>query len=196
MRLFVAAELPEPVREALATWARGALGRGGDPRRIGPDALHLTLCFLGEQPPTAVRVVARALEACTELLAAVDDLSVGPPVWLPPRRPRVLAVEISDPLGALRALHATLAATLEDGLGWERRRERFRPHVTVARMRPGSQRARELPPTPVLRFAPVAATLFRSSLRPDGARYDSLATVASPGSSVRGVSYGDFPERP
>ena len=196
MRLFVAAELPEHVREALAAWARGALGRGADPRRIGPDALHLTLCFLGEQPPTSVGVVASALEACTELLAAVDELSVGPPVWLPPRRPRGLPVEVADPLGALHALHATLAATLEDGLGWERPRERFRPHVTVARMRPGSQRARELPPTPVLSFAPVAATLLRSSLHPDGARYDSLATVTSPGSSVRGVSYGDFPERP
>ena len=196
MRLFVAAELPEHVRDALAAWARGALGRGEDPRRISPDALHLTLCFLGEQPPTAVGVVASALEACTELLDAVDELSVGPPVWLPPRRPRVLAVEISDPLGALRALQAALARTLEDGLGWERRRERFRPHVTVARMRPGSQRARELPPTPVLRFAPVAAALLRSTLHPDGARYDPLVTVGSPESSVRGVSYGDFPERP
>ena len=196
MRLFVAAELPEHVREALAAWARGALGRREHLRRIDPDALHLTLCFLGEQPPTAVDVVASALEACAELLVAVGELSVGPPAWLPPRRPRVLAVEISDPLGALHALHAALAAALEDGIGWERRRERFRPHVTVARMRPGSQRARELPPTPALRFAPVAATLLRSTLHPDGARYDALATVASPASSVRGVSYGKSPERP
>ena len=196
MRLFVAAELPEHVREALAAWARGALGRREDLRRIDPDALHLTLCFLGEQPPAAVGIVAGALEACAELLDAVGELCVGPPAWLPPRRPRVLAVEISDPLGALHALHAGLAATLEDGLGWEHRRERFRPHVTVARMRPGSQRARELPPTPALRFAPVAATLLRSTLHPDGARYDPLASVASPPSSVRGVSYGNHPERP
>lgn len=196
MRLFVAAELPEHVRDALAAWARGALGRREQLRRIDPDALHLTLCFLGEQPPAAVGVVAGALEACAELLAAVDELAVGPPVWLPPQRPRVLAVEISDPLGTLRELHAALALALEDALGWERRRERFRPHVTLARMRPGSQRARELPPTPALRFAPVAATLLRSTLHPDGARYDPLATVASPLSSVRGVSYGNPPERP
>ena len=68
--------------------------------------------------------------------------------------------------------------------------------MTVARMRPGSQRARELPPTPALSFSLYAATLFRSTLRPDGARYDPLATVALPTSSVRGVTYGDFPERP
>jgi len=196
MRLFVAAELPEHVREALAAWARGALGRGEDPRRVHQDALHLTLCFLGEQPPAAVGVVAGVLEACAELLAAVGDLRVGAPVWLPPRLPRVLAVEISDPLGTLRALHAALAAALEGAIGWERRRERFRPHVTVARMRPGSQRARELSPTPALSFSLCAATLFRSTLHPDGARYDPLATVAVPASSVRAVTYGDFPERP
>jgi len=196
MRLFVAAELPEHVCDALATWARGALGRGVEPRRIEPGALHLTLCFLDEQPPSAVAVVARALEASAELLASVGELSVGAPVWLPPRLPRVLAVEISDPQGTLGALQGALATALEGALGWERRRERFRPHVTVARMRPGSQRARELPPTPALRFAPVAATLFGSTLHPDGARYDPLASVAAPASSVRDVPYGDLPERP
>ncbi len=196
MRLFVAAELPEHVRDALAAWARGALGRREELRRIEPEALHLTLCFLGEQPPAAVAACAGALEACAELLAAVGELSLGAPAWLPPRRPRVLAVEVLDPQGTLRALHGALAAALEDALGWERERGRFRPHVTVARMRPGSQRARALPPTPPLRFAPVAATLLRSTLHPDGARYDPLASVAAPASSVRGVPYGDFPERP
>ena len=196
MRLFVAAELPEQVREALAAWGRGALGRREELRRIAPDALHLTLCFLGEQPPWAVAAVASALEGSAQRLAAVGELCVGAPAWLPPRLPRVLAVEIADPQETLRALHAELAAALEGALGWERRRGRFRPHVTVARMRPGSQRARELPPTPALAFAPVAATLFRSTLHPDGACYDALASVASPPSSVRGVPYGDFPERP
>jgi len=177
MRLFVAAELPDEVRDELAHWTRGAVGRGELLRRLDPGSLHLTLCFLGEQPPASVGLAARALAGCTELVAAAVDLHLGAPVWLPPRRPRVLAVEVGDPAGALRALRDALVTELADVLGWDPGRERFRPHVTVARMRPGSQRARELQPTPALRFEAVAATLFRSTLDPGGARYEALAST-------------------
>ena len=177
MRLFVAAELPDEVRDALARWARDAVGRGEQPRRLDPASLHLTLCFLGEQPPSAVAPIARALVASAEHAAAVCDLRLGAPAWLPPRRPRVLAVEVGDPAGTLRELRETLVAELAALLGWDPGRERFRPHVTVARMRPGSQRARELPPTPPLRFAATTVTLFRSTLDPGGARYEALAST-------------------
>jgi RNA 2',3'-cyclic 3'-phosphodiesterase len=179
MRLFVAAELPVAVRDELAHWTRAAVGRGAQPRRLEADSLHLTLCFLGEQPSAAVTEVAAALAERAELLAAVGELGLGAPVWLPPRRPRVLAVEVGDPAGALRALRDAIAGDLERCLDWEPARERFRPHVTVARMSAGSQRARELPPTPSLRFAPTAATLFRSTLDPGGARYEPLVSVAA-----------------
>ena len=178
MRLFVAVELPRTVRDELAHWARAALGRGANPRRLDVGALHLTLCFLGEQDPAAVAAIAGVLSACAGRLAAVEELALGAPLWLPTRNPRVLAVGVGDPTGALGALQDALAGELARLLGWDRRRERFRPHVTVARMRPGSHRARALPPTPALRFAPAAATLFRSTLDPDGARYEPLASEA------------------
>jgi RNA 2',3'-cyclic 3'-phosphodiesterase len=177
LRLFVAAELPDRVSDQLAQWTLAAVGRGEQPRRLDPALLHLTLCFLGEQPPSAVAPIARALGESAELVAAVSDLRLGAPAWLPPRRPRVLAVEVGDPSGALGALREALVAELAAILAWDPGRERFRPHVTVARMRPGSQRARWLPPTPPLRFAPTAATLFRSALDPGGARYEALAST-------------------
>ena len=179
MRLFLAAELPQDVRDELAHWTRAVVGRGEQPRRLEAAALHLTLCFLGEQPPSAVAAAAAALGEHVELLAAVEELRLGAPVWLPPRRPRVLAVEVGDPSGALRALRDALVGELAAVLAWDPGRERFRPHVTVARMRAGSQRARELPPTPALRFAPSAATLFRSTLHPAGARYEPLASITT-----------------
>ncbi len=191
MRLFIAAELPEPVRDALAAWTRAAVGRGADPRRVDPGALHLTLAFLGEQPASALDALRAALDACAAPLDTVRDLRLGAPAWLSPRRPRVLAVEVGDPDGTLGALHAALLAQLAAAIAFAPARERFRPHVTVARMRPGSQRARALEPTPALSFAPVAATLFRSTLRPDGARYDALASLAAAPSSVRDIAYGD-----
>jgi 2'-5' RNA ligase len=180
LRLFVAVEPPEQVRGELANWARRALGRGSGARRLAPESLHLTMCFLGEQPPAVVEEIAAVLAGQIKAFAAVEELAVGAPAWLPPRRPRVLAVEVGDPEGTLRDLHGALSRELAACLAWQPPHERFRPHITLARMRPGSERARELEPTPPLIFAPTALTLFRSSLDPGGAIYAPLASVPPP----------------
>lgn len=177
LRLFLAADPPQALCEELALWLRRAVGRSAAIRRLAPESLHLTLCFLGEQQPGAVDQIAALLGLMLEPFAAVERLAVGAPVWLPPRRPRVLAVEIGDPDGTLRALHERLTRELVATLGWQPPHGRFRPHITVARMHPGSERPRELPPTPPLRFAPSALTLFRSSLEPGGAVYTALASI-------------------
>jgi len=49
-RLFVALDLPEDAREALAAWGRKVASPDGAERRlrlVPADALHVTLCFLG-----------------------------------------------------------------------------------------------------------------------------------------------------
>ena len=171
LRLFIAAEPPPAVRDQLAQWARGAIGRSGEIRRLAADSLHLTLCFLGEQPPSAIESRGHVGRHGVRPLAAVEQLNLGAPLWLPPRRPRVLAVGVGDPSGGLQALRDALVEALSSTLDWQPARERFRPHISLARMRPGTTRARELPPTPQLTFTPTAATLFRSDLDPTGASY-------------------------
>ena len=111
---------------------------------------------------------------------AIAELSLGAPLWLPPRRPRALAVEVRDESGALLALKGdvlnALAAVSEADLAAERRR--FRPHVTVARLRERIRpQERQLAPTPALAFAPESLALYRSFLARDGARYESLTSV-------------------
>lgn len=176
-RLFVAACLPDGARGELARWARVALlGRLGV-RRLEPDTLHLTLCFLGEQPLSCVSELAGVLSGVAEAVAAVGELAVGAPAWLPSRRPRALAVEIGDPEGALRSLQGLLAADIAATIDWQPGTQRFRPHVTVARMRPGSERPGELVPTPQLSFACEKVVLLRSHLEREGARYEELASV-------------------
>jgi 2'-5' RNA ligase len=182
-RLFVAACLPDGARGELARWARVALlGRLGV-RRLEPDTLHLTLCFLGDHPLSCVSELAGVLGGAAEAVAAVGELAVGAPAWLPPRRPRALAVEIGDPEGALRSLQGLLAADIAATIDWQPATQRFRPHVTVARMRPGSTRSGaggppgELVPTPQLSFACEKVVLLRSHLEREGARYEELASV-------------------
>jgi 2'-5' RNA ligase len=184
-RLFVAVDLPALVRERLAGWAKTAVagvfsGRTAMPRLLGPDSMHLTLCFLGNRPTSESRPLGDAVGACARV---VGELSLGAPLWLPPRRPRVLAVEVHDEGGSLQALKddvlTALAGVCDADLASERRR--FRPHVTVARLRERTRpRERELAPTPALSFAPESVALYRSFLAAEGATYEALASVALP----------------
>jgi 2'-5' RNA ligase len=177
-RLFVAIDPPARVREALCAWARGAVGpvrgRGSGASRplrlLAPELLHVTICFLGSRPVEEIGALAEALGECA---TAVGEMSVGAPLWLPPRRPRALAVELHEPSGELARLHDALGLALAVE---EARHRRFRPHITLARMREGvAPRARELPPTPQLAFAPRELVLYRSWLSPEGAEYEALA---------------------
>jgi RNA 2',3'-cyclic 3'-phosphodiesterase len=191
-RLFVAVDPPPAVREGLVEWAREAVADWGPwstgrprraqraPRVLQADALHLTLCFLGSRPVNEIEALGAVVEASTE---AAGELSVGAPLWLPPRRPHALAVEIRDSDGALGGLQAGLSQALSHASAWEPERRRFRPHITLVRMRPGSvpvldgERA-ALPATPQLRFTPESVVLYRSMPGAGGSTYEPLATSA------------------
>jgi RNA 2',3'-cyclic 3'-phosphodiesterase len=193
-RLFVAVDPPPAVCERLAAWAREvALGPGLGPdagkdrrlRLLEARALHLTLCFLGSRPVAEVDGITTALDACE---APVGELLVGAPLWLPPRRPRALAVAIVDREGELARLQAMVLDAVAGAIDWQPGRRRFRAHVTLARMsaraagsrRPAGEEA-PLPPTPPLGFTPRSVVLYRSWLSPTGAAYEALATrVLSP----------------
>ena len=158
-------------------------GRGTLPamRLLEPEALHVTLCFLGGRPVGEIEAIASVLSGCT---TPVGALSLGAPLWLPPRRPRALAVEVHDRDGGLTRLHEGLRGALADATGWQAERRRFKAHITVARMRGRSAGWRRfaqageppLPATPPLSFTPAAVVLYRSWLSPAGASYQALAT--------------------
>jgi 2'-5' RNA ligase len=108
----------------------------------------------------------------------VGELSVGAPLWLPPRHPRALAVELHDEDHKLARLQADVAEALDEVApdGHEQgAKRRFRPHVTVARMgRGAAPRERALPPTPALSFVAGELVLYRSWLSPEGASYEAV----------------------
>jgi 2'-5' RNA ligase len=182
VRLFVALELPEPARAALAAFRDAA-----DPviwRPVPDAALHITLAFLGNRPEedaTTVSAVLRAVVAAREpgAAAAAPALGLGAALLLPPRRPRVLCVSVSDPTGALAALQSAVSAGLAAAGVFEPEARPFRAHATVARLRPGARAPRSIAAAPdPVGFAGGPLTLFRSRLHPHGARYEPLTRVS------------------
>jgi 2'-5' RNA ligase len=180
-RLFVALELPEDVRAALERWRSAVLGGVDGLRSIPLESLHVTLCFLGALPVSQIEPIGAAVADALRRSGgsgAVPGLALGPPTWLPRRRPNVLAVGVEDRRGALAAAQSAVAGALVEG-GWFSPESRpFLAHVTVARVARG-RRVRPvevISPAP-LEFAGAAITLFRSRADPRGARYEALRSV-------------------
>ncbi len=150
-------------------------------RRVGVDGLHITVCFLGEQPLDLVEEIGEIVRGAVIDLAtggfSAGPLAVGAPVWLPPRRPRALALEIHDEAGGLTALYEDLRLRLGSAIGWEPERRRLRAHITLARLRTWAPPPECVEPTPALVFEPESITLYRSRLEPDGAVYEGLLRV-------------------
>ena len=178
MRLFVAAEPPAGVRDALAGWAQAAVGEDPDLRLVAAPALHLTLAFLGERPDGEVAVLAPELARALSRATPPRDAHVLEPLWLAPRRPHVLTVGVADPGGLLTALQEAVVAACTRAIAWEPERRAFRPHVTVARVRRNARvRPRELPALPDAargRWSTGGVTLLRSHTGGGGAQYEAL----------------------
>ncbi|MEZ5722751.1 MAG: RNA 2',3'-cyclic phosphodiesterase [Paracoccaceae bacterium] len=175
MRAFVALDLPEALVVPLSRLQAGlTVGRP-----VPAENLHLTLAFLDEVADVTVHDIAEALDA---LRLAPVALALSGLELLGGRRPAVLAVGAKGP--GLENLHAKVMRVAREA-GVALPRERFRPHVTIARfpreMGPKDQRrlgeflalngAFVLPETPAL-----AVTLYRSHLTHEGAHYEPLAT--------------------
>jgi 2'-5' RNA ligase len=165
------------VCEVLERWRSTAPGGVRGLRDVDRAALHVTLCFLGWRSEREIEDIGAACAAAVAGWGPLT-LSLGDPVWLPPRRPRVLAAGIKDRSAALAGLQAALSKELGAG-GWYAPETRpFLGHVTVARVPRGTRaRATKLPGLPSLEFLGSQVTLYRSRLRPDGARYETQRTV-------------------
>jgi len=176
LRLFVALDLAPAAVDALAGFRDAA----ADPlvwRPLDEATFHVTLAFLGHRPESDVAEVAAVLAALEP--REPPALALGAGLLLPPRRARVLTVALADDSGALTRLQGEVSDGLAAAGVYTPEARPFRPHVTVARIRPGARppRAVEAEPDPVA-FRAGDVVLYRSHVRRGGATYEPL--VARP----------------
>lgn len=177
VRLFVALDLPEAARAALEDWRSNALRDVDGLRLVAPGALHATLCFLGWRSADEIEQIGLA---CAEALGqrSRPALAFSEPLWLPRRRPRVIAVGLVDQSGEAAEIQAAVAGALTASDWYEPEARPFLPHVTVARA-VGRARVKpvELARLRTLEFDGAAVTLYRSRLERAGARYEPLRRI-------------------
>jgi 2'-5' RNA ligase len=182
-RLFVALDLPDELRDGIAAWGRSEL-RDPALRVVAPEALHITLAFLGYLPEREIEALGEIVEGLHA--APAPAVGLGDPVAKPSlRRARLFALPAAAP--AALPLQRELERKVVAKRLYRPESRPFWPHVTVARVRSGERGSRrpqrlEKPPgaLPKTLLEPalcVRVTLYRSVLQPQGSRYTPLAQV-------------------
>jgi RNA 2',3'-cyclic 3'-phosphodiesterase len=175
-RMFVALDLPPRARDGLVEWRDRLIAGRDDLRPVRPEALHVTLVFLGWQDESAAeRIAAATFDSAGEPEPPrLTPAGVRP---LPPRDPRLFALDLEDEDDRAREVQSAVSRALEEGRWYRPEKRPFWPHLTLARVKRGVRRAPPLPDDapPTEPFAAAELTLYRSTLRPQGALYEPLA---------------------
>jgi 2'-5' RNA ligase len=171
IRLFLGLRLPEAALGVVEAWQRAELER----LRIVPrDALHFTLAFLGHRPAGELPSVLEALRQAAGTVR--DELRLTPAGYRETRSVAMLVCD--DEAGRAGALATDLQERLER-LGVYRREARpWLPHLTVGRFRERPGLRPELANMGTYVLIPSEASAYLSRLRPSGAEYEVLASVA------------------
>ena len=182
MRLFVAIDLDDTARAAVATEQKRIATAMGEARSsvkwVKPEHMHLTLVFLGEvSDPHASAIVDTVSQPVAMPAFAITFQGLG--VFPSHGGPRALWVGITEGGAELIELQRELARRVTDaGIALESRP--FHPHLTLGRWRQSrpSDRRRMLSasrPDVVTRVAVPVATLYQSRISSAGPTYTALA---------------------
>lgn len=185
LRLFVAVEIPEPVRNEMSRVQADLrpLAAPGDVRWTNPAQLHLTLKFLGNVPEDLLELVKKSLTGACTGIRPFPLRATGIGFFPNERRPRVIWVGFDDNESALTGLQARVEKSLA-AFAEKPGTEKFLAHATLGRFQKFRCHKTE-------KFVPGAQSfanysfgewrveevgLFRSELSSEGARHTRLSS--------------------
>ena len=193
MRLFLALDIDDAIRERIARFVDEVRNFSPDARWVKPESLHVTLKFIGEVPDDTVEKIKQALK---DVSAATTEIKFRGYGFFPtPKSARVLWIGMES-----GPQLAQLAAAIDEravNLGIKKEDRAFSPHLTLARAAGGSGSPRwrkgdgpnrafsylqeKLCALPVPEFGtmtPREFFLYQSQLSPKGSKYTKLARFA------------------
>jgi 2'-5' RNA ligase len=179
MRLFVALDLSESIRAAIATFCERLRRAYPAARWVRTEGIHVTLKFIGEVAEDRVPAIQTALDKIR--VSAPIEMNFRDTGFFPnERRPRVFWIGIHAAPN-LAQIAAEIESQLEP-LGIPRESRDFRPHLTLARFeetRGLEELLAALQESGSREFGSLETSemhLYQSKLGHGGAQYTRLAT--------------------
>ncbi len=140
--------------------------------------------FLGDVGEERVGEVGEALRRAAGRHGPLRLKTGGPGAFPSPGRARVIWAGVEGELEKLAALRDEVESELS-GIGFERERKPFHPHLTLGRARRGPVRMPETEPAAGAAFVADRLTLMKSELRREGAVHTALAHAPLTGEERR-----------
>ena len=136
VRAFISVDIPAKARSALAEVASQLRQSGAwGVRWVRPEAIHLTLKFLGEIDTAQVDPIQESLgRAAAEVPPFALSLA-GTGCFPNPASLRVIWVGLEGELDVLRRLQERVDEEVHSALGLPRESRRFTPHLILGRVR-------------------------------------------------------------
>jgi 2'-5' RNA ligase len=179
IRSFIAIELPEPVRRQIEAFVQELKKSDAQVGWVRIEGVHLTLKFLGNVAPELIEEIKPALARAASQMGPIRIEPAGCGAFPTIKLPRVIWVGLAGQISSLVELARRVEAAMVP-LGFKPEDRPFKPHLTVGRVkgRGGLQvlqqilvAHREFTAEP---FDAAEVVLYKSDLRPDGARYTPL----------------------
>jgi RNA 2',3'-cyclic 3'-phosphodiesterase len=188
MRLFVALDIDDAIRERLQRFVEGVQGFAPDVRWVKPESLHITLKFIGEESPQMVQQIASALGRVHSEGFEVEFRDYG--FFPTAKAPRVFWTGIKA--GPELKLLAAAVDGAMTAVGVAKEDHEFKPHLTLARAGKSGAPHRQAGVTSLSKFkrlqeklaalgSPEFGTmttreffLYESKLSPKGSKYTKL----------------------
>jgi 2'-5' RNA ligase len=179
MRLFVAIDLPQNLKEELSRLTAKLKKCDCDAKWVEPQNLHLSFKFLGETSEDKIKSIEEILNTAAKKHKMLE-LNLENFGFFPnEKRPRVLFVT-TDNEEELRGICSSFEDSLQN-IGFEKD-ERFKSHITLARFRSAKNievLKKELGSITVKgKFIVNEITLFKSILKSQGPIYEKIFSAA------------------
>lgn len=182
MRTFIAIPLPDECRSLLEKMQNELRPCGAEVGWVAVPSIHLTLKFLGELDPNAIPALARKLEEAASSTHSFELRLHGLGCFPHERSPRVVWCGIEGDTDTLLQLQQKVESACAQ-LGFPPEDRAFKPHLTLGRIK-GKRNLQPLVDCIKMGSAPAHSFkvqhfhIYKSTLRPQGALYSVLNTIA------------------
>lgn len=183
IRTFISIDLPENIKRNISDLQNRLKVLGGRVGWVRPEAIHLTLKFLGDIDEKKIPEIEAATRKAGKEFNPFHIQILGLGVFPNFKKPRIIWLGVNEGGDNLIRLQSKIEDEIEK-IGYPREERNFKPHLTIGRVKETHGLKQLIDTIDAEReidldgFDATEVLIMKSELRPDGAIYTRLCEIA------------------